>query len=290
MQGTVSRLCDIHSIAIPVDMLQIHIDEHCADNAIRQLSLRYAAESCETTVQEGDTAFCRAEAGTYEDNRTVLLFTGVALPGAEKANKAVIGSHIGNTVDTVLGGKPVRLTVEKIIHRTPAAVDNNLIATLGIDNVETVDAYKAHILEKALADAQDERCKEINRFMVDKLLENSSFEYDEAEMDREAQAAIDSFVAEYGEEGLGESAEGAKQSFADNVKLEWLAEAFCREHGLSVDSASVEEETDRMLEIMSLTGEPVPNRDELIQETLQREYVSQLFSYIETLAKQKMGE
>lgn len=289
MQGTVSRLCDIHSIVIPPDMLHIHIDAHCADNALHQLSLRYAAESSGSTVQQGDTVFCNA-ADAYEDRRTVLLFTGLALPGAEEANKAVVGCSVGNTVDTVIGNKPVHLTVEKIVHRTPATVDNSLIAKLTIDGVQTVEDYKAHLLETALADAKAERCKEINRYVADALLKNSLFVYDEAEMERYVQSTVDSFIAEYGDEELENDIDAAKADIMDNVKLGWIAEAFCREQGLSVDRAAAEEEADRMLEILSLTGEPLPNRNDLIADALQNEYIAQLFSYIETLAKQKMGE
>ena len=44
MKGYVTRLCDIDSIGIPDEMLEVHIDKERIENQIAALSLRYANE------------------------------------------------------------------------------------------------------------------------------------------------------------------------------------------------------------------------------------------------------
>lgn len=45
MNGSVSRLCDIDSIVIPEDMLDVKVDEARIEEEIKALALRYANES-----------------------------------------------------------------------------------------------------------------------------------------------------------------------------------------------------------------------------------------------------
>lgn len=47
MNGTVTKLCDIDSIAIPEPMLELHVDEQRVEEELQQLSLRYAKESAQ---------------------------------------------------------------------------------------------------------------------------------------------------------------------------------------------------------------------------------------------------
>ena len=44
MKGYVTKLCDIDSIGIPDEMLEVHIDKERIENQIAALSLRYANE------------------------------------------------------------------------------------------------------------------------------------------------------------------------------------------------------------------------------------------------------
>ena len=85
MKGFVTKLCDIDSIEIPKEMLEIRVDEQQLEEKLSALSLRYAKEEPTETAQAGDTVFCQADRESYPDGRTILLYTSVPLPGAEDA-------------------------------------------------------------------------------------------------------------------------------------------------------------------------------------------------------------
>ena len=72
-------------------------------------------------------------------------------------------------------------------------------------------------------------------------------------------------------------------------KQMWMAKAVCENKGIEVDTSSAEEEADRMIEMMQLTGEPVPDRDEMIRMAVQDAYFTGLMSYIDNMVQQKVG-
>ena len=79
-----TRLCDIDSIGIPDEMLEVHIDKERIENQIAALSLRCANEISSIICARGD-----------------------------------------------------------IVRRMPVEVTDELIASMGIDGVTTVDGYRA---------------------------------------------------------------------------------------------------------------------------------------------------
>ena len=89
MKGIVKKLCDIDGIAIPAEMLEIHVDDKQVEQAIERLSLRYAKECPAETAQNGDLVRCHAEAG---DGRPILLYPGMAtaIIGGNGAGKSTL--------------------------------------------------------------------------------------------------------------------------------------------------------------------------------------------------------
>ena len=290
MKGTVTKLCDIDSIAIPAALLDIQVDETRVDDALRMLSLRYAKESEAAAAEAGDLAVCKADAESYPDGRTILLFTGIAMPGAEDASRAVIGASVGETISTVLAEKPVKLTVQKILRRTPVEVNDALIAGIGLDGVQTVSDYRAYMRGKFLADLRMERSKEIMHYLLEQMVAGSEFSYDEAEMDAYVQKCMDEAAAAPLEfEDVDLSPDEVRASAIAQQKQDWIAEAFCISRGIEIDMHNVEAEADQMLEMMSLMGEPAPDRAEMIEMSLQNEYGNALFTHMDQIIAQKMG-
>ena len=89
MKGIVKKLCDIDGIAIPAEMLEVHVDDKQVEQAIERLSLRYAKECPAETAQNGDLVRCHAEAG---DGRPILLYPGMAtaIIGGNGAGKSTL--------------------------------------------------------------------------------------------------------------------------------------------------------------------------------------------------------
>lgn len=286
MKGIVKKLCDIDGIAIPAEMLEVHVDDKQVEQAIRRLSLRYAKECPAEAAQKGDLVRCHAEAG---DGRLVLLYPGMALPGAEEAEEAALGKAAGDAIETTLCGKPVSLTVENILRRAPVEVTDALIASIGIEGVTTVAEYRVYLRNQMLADLRMERSKEITRYLMDEMIAGCEYEYDEAEMEQYIRSAEEEMAMQPDLDELGYSPEELRQAIADQAKQLWMAEAFCKAHGIAIDEADVTMQADQMQEMMSLMGEPVPDREALLEQARQDAYLTGLFTYIDNIIEQKMG-
>lgn len=290
MNGVVSSLYDIDSIVIPEDMLQVCIDEQRVEDDVRSLSMRFAKESPADFVEKGDLAYCQADKESYPDQRTVLIYTGLELPGAEEAKAAVTGKKAGDSVSCKLAGKDVTLTVEKILRRTPVEVDDALIAGMGIEGVSTVADYKTHVRERLTADQEMENSKMAVAFYIRTMTEKSTYTYDEAEMEAHVQSVMAQYVKE-AEEVTGETVDEAevRDGIIYQSEQMWLAEAFCKSHGVAVDLSRIKEDTDQMIEMMELMGEEIPDRAEMEEMARQDAYFGGFVDYISKIVQEKMG-
>lgn len=289
MNAVVKKLCDIDAVAIPAEMLSVSVDEQDVQRDVARLGLRYAAESEAEIAETGDTVCCCADAESYPDGRVILLYTAAALPGAEGAEKAAVGKRLGESFETTIAGKAVRLTVEKILRRTPAEVNDALVAAMGLEGVSTVAEYSAYAREKRAADQRLEKSKEITRYLADTMTAESEFDYDPAALEKAIDEEIELYIADYGEDSLDMTQEEMRAAIADHFKQGWVARAFCETRGVEIDRAGSEVYTDQMLEMMSLMGEDAPAREEMLEMALQNEYFRAFYEYIDKLIERKMG-
>ena len=289
MNGVVNRLYDIDSIVIPEELLAVSVDETQVEKQVQTLSVRYAKESPADVAVCGDLVCCRADADSYPDGRQILIYTGMCLPGAEKAKEAVIGKRAGDMVVTELTNRPMTLTIEKVIRRTPVEVDDALIAGMGIEGVTTVEEYKAYIREKLTKDLQMENGKAITAYYLQQMTENSTYSYDEKAMDAYIDGLMDEYAKEAQEMGETVTPEEIKEGVIAQEKQMWMIEAFCKEKELPVDLSSVREDTDRMIEMMELMGEEIPDREEMEEAARQDAYFTAFLEFIDQLVAKKTG-
>ena len=290
MNGVVDKLYDIDSIAIPEELLKVCVDEQKVEDAIRSLSMRYAEESPADEVEKGDLVYCQPNRDSYPDGRTILLYTGMDIPGAEKAEEAVIGKKVGDTVLTVLAENTVGLTIKRIFRRIPVEVTDTLVADMGIEGVATVEDYRNYLRRKQAEDLKMEQSKGVVHYIMDEMVNNTTYIYDEAEMEAYTATLVEQYAGECEQIGEPVSREEIRQSLIYQEKQGWMAKAFCESKGIEVDTASAEEETDRMIEMMQLMGEQVPEREEMVRMTIQNMYLDGLFGYIDTMIEKKAGE
>lgn len=292
MNGTVNRLYDYRNISIPEEMLRIQVDEDAIEYKVKMLALRYAEHGAAEVVEEGDLVFCKADQESYPDGRTILLYTGVKLPGAAMAEDAVLRRKVNDVVETVLQDRQVKLTIQKILRRTPATVSDDWIASLGLDGIRTVEAYRAQVRERMEKDILTERKKEISFYLVTQLEEQSEFSYDKEEMAAYLDTSYVDYVEEckqYGEDLTDVAPEDIKTGIFGQIKQGWMAQAFCEQEGIAVDRAEAEEDAERMLEMMALTGEDTVSKEELVEQGMQNLYLSALYTYMEGYAMEKIG-
>lgn len=289
MNAKVTKLYDIDNTEIPADMLKISVDEKEIDARVNALSLRYAKEADAQTAETGDIVFCSADEKSYPDKREIILFTGTGLQGAEKAEKDAVGKSVGDVFKTVICDEEAELTVKKIVRRIPAQIDDKLISSLSIDGVDTVEKYKAYIKSAALDNAKTEAVKSISGFLYSSLTENSEYSFDETEFEKEVEKNIELYKSDCEAYGMPYDPDEARLAATDRIKQTFAVRAFCQSKGISVDPSGAEEEADRMIEMASLTGEQLPERDELIEMMLDNEYIGKFFEYAESLIEEKIG-
>lgn len=293
MNGYVSNLYDIDSIVIPEEMLKTSVDEQRVEKEVQALSVCYVKEEVAEIVSKGDLVYCQADEASYPDGRTILIYTGMDIPGAKKVAEAVIGKKVDDTLTLVLMDKQVMLTVRKIIHRVPVTVDDTLIAGMGIEGVASVEAYRSYVRAKIAADQKLENSKAIIRYIMDQMIEHSAYIYDEKEMEAHVQAMTEQYAQyamEMPEDNVEESPEDIKESIIYQTKQYWMAKAFCEQKGIAINEDDVEDEMNRMIEMMELTGEPVPERDEMKTMMIQDAYLNGFFEYIDQMIEQKVGD
>ncbi len=288
MNGFVTKLYDVDSIAIPAEYLKTQIDAQHIEDEIKALSLRCARETKVEQAAEGDLVRCRADKNSYPDNRTILLFTGAQLPGAEEAAKAAVGKHPGDVFTASLAGKTVQLTVEEVIRRVPVPVDDAAVAALGMEGVATVEAYRAYLTEKAEKEQKQEHGKQILRHFMDEMVNGSQYSYDENEMT--------AYVAKMKEETLKQNPAAAEmgderiaQSIVYQCKQQWCAEAICKAQGMAPTREEIEQGADQMAEMFQLVGESVPGREELLEMAKSELCMTPMFEYLNQLIQQKVG-
>ena len=290
MNGVVKKLYDIDSIVIPEEFLDVHVDEQQVEEEVERLSVRCAKESLTEVVSNGDMVVCQADPESYPDGRTIQIYTGMQIPGAEQAEAALCGKKTGETCQTALMGKNVTLTIRKVIRLIPAEVTDELVAGLGQEGVKTIEEYKKYIRNKMAEDQQMEKTKEAIRYVLEEMTEKSEYAYDEAEMDAYVKHEMEQYAGQMDE---GEDEDVTQDEMRNGIigqeKQRWMAEAFCREKGIEVDLSNVEKDADQMIEMMQLMGEAVPEREEMIRMTTQDAYFNGLADYINTLIAEKLG-
>lgn len=292
MNGVVSKLYDIDSIVIPEELLNVSIDEQRIDDEVKQLALRYAKEEQVDTVSRGDLVCAKADLKSYPDERSILIYTGLQIPGAETAADALIGKHPGEKIETELNGKNVMLMIEKIVRRIRVAVTDRLAADMGLEGVSDLESYKTYLRDKMTADQQMEKSKEITRYILEQMVDKSTFEYDEAEMENYVREELKKYrleMAQYGDEMGDVPEDEIKKGIVSQEKQTWMVKAFCESKGIEVDTSSAEEDADRMIEMMQLMGETVPDREEMIEMSVQDAYFDALMNYIDKMVAQKKG-
>ena len=87
MKGYVTKLCDIDSIGIPDEMLEVHIDKERIENQIAALSLRYANEISSIICARGDILYGK-------DGDMVAAYTYIE--GKDKASTDKIAESYKN--------------------------------------------------------------------------------------------------------------------------------------------------------------------------------------------------
>ncbi len=257
MRSIVTELCDRSRLTVPEDMTKWRVGPDELDEQLNTLACSHAREFQPDTVQTGDSVRLSCP-GRPND---VLLFPGLGLPGAEDAERAVIGLHVGDALTAPICGAAQTMTVQEIRRRAPAAIDDGLIQAEHIEGVATIEDYRRWYQTKTEEENKANAAKNIAFFLMDEIRDHSKYALDQAEVDawcdRRARECFDECIA------MGEDPHSPDEGFellTDEQAIEKLkgevlpefktilvGEKLCADNGVSVAWEDVREEFEQYM-------------------------------------------
>ena len=292
MKSQVTALYDIDKIAVPAELCVWRVDEAETDARVSALAMEYAAETAVETAAEGDRVICRGAENSPLADRTVLIFPGRAISGAEEAERAVVGKKVGEQAAMTLAGAETVLTIEEILRRQPAAVDDELIQKQEIDGVTTVAGYRAYFRNQREQSNRDMAVRQISSHLFQELAERSDFDIDRGEMDAwtgKRAALMFRYMLEEGEDprlpeegfeiltdeqAIAKIAESLESQFKETL----VCRALCRQNGICFTAEDIQSELEQ---IRAAEGTEAVDEEQL----LENKYFFELWTILENRAK-----
>ena len=152
MRSKLTQCYDYRQLAVPEELKKWRFPESQIDEELEALARDHSSEQqMEGPVKDGHSVQCtclKDEKGNWE-GRTVLLYPGRSLPGAQEAEQAVLGKRQGETFSCQLKARTLVLKVEKVVEKRTLTVGDTLVGLLGLPGVETVEDYRRWYHENA---------------------------------------------------------------------------------------------------------------------------------------------
>lgn len=238
MEARVIKLYDASHVVPPAELTRWKVEDGQIDARLELLSHLCAGETEVDVAAKGDCVICTARSGAPDD-RKILLYPGHSLPGAAQAERACVGLKAGALFSSGINGVEMELTVDRILRRIPAAIDDALVREQGIEGVSTVEEYRLWFSKTAGEKNRERALKQVKNFLLDTIAANSVFELDEEEFEREAERQAEEAYAR--QSAVAGSDLGDRESYLRSVKeacilgaKRSLAEqALCEAHGFT---------------------------------------------------------
>ncbi|MCB7302899.1 hypothetical protein NE683_00900 [Bariatricus massiliensis] len=185
MKSKMTECYDYTQLEVPEELRHWRFPESDIDRELEALARDYSTEEeTEDGIENGYSVrcVCVTNQDGSREGRTVLLFPGRSLPGAEEAEKAVLGRKKGEEFDCVIRGKKLRLRVELVLKKNVVeAGDEKLFAMLNLPDVRTEEDYRRWYHKEHDKEYRDKASIRICQFWLEEIMEKSRFYVDEAE-------------------------------------------------------------------------------------------------------------
>lgn len=263
MDIKVKKLYDVSQVVVPEEMTKWKVTDTQVEEQLEVLRRLTAVETEAETVEKGDCVCCSCSAGALK-GRTVLIYPGMNLPGAEAAEEAVLSAKPGSEFTVELNGEAV-LKVEKIVHRVPAEISDDLAKAQGIEGVETLDDYRAWYRKTTGETQRAQVLQQIKNYILDEVAKYSEFEYDEAEVNgwieeqMQMQLAFEAEQTGMPAEMSEEERQGMSEFIFLNMTRVTVMEQICENHGFTFTADMFVDE------VKSLIGD-MPGMEDMVQE------------------------
>ncbi len=207
MASTISMLYDIKKLEIPDSVRAWRVTQEDIDSALALMARECATLKEVEAVQPGDVVRCIAlDNQDKYSGRSILLYPGQNLRGAQKAEQDAIGLTPGTTFKTELGGvaidsyrksdeenkaaleachgEPVTLRIETILRTCDMEISDELAKAQGIDGVETLQ----QLIDWYVENNQPKKLKDVKTNLIRKHVLPALFEKSEYAIDPEEES------------------------------------------------------------------------------------------------------
>ncbi len=184
MKSRMMSCYDYRLLEVPKEMRRWHIPDSEIEAELLALAKDHSGEEeTEGEIQDKDCVRCICVKASKEnwEGRTVLLYPGRKLPGAEGAEEAVLGKKRGEEFECSIKDVSLTLRVEKAVRIRVMEVDGGLVAKLSIPGVETVGDYYRWYHEQHDKEQKEKACMGIARCWLEAMAKRSVFDIDEDE-------------------------------------------------------------------------------------------------------------
>lgn len=175
------------------DYRTLEVEDHLRkwkipDSEIREEMENLARDhSGETETEDGAKAedcvscICTEASAANWKNRTVLLYPGRNLKGAQEAEKACLGKRPGDVFSCEIRGVQVTLAVKKVIRRKKVTVGPELFRILQLPGVSTEEDFARWYHEQHDEERRQKASYGIVSFWMQEMAKRSTFSIDEEE-------------------------------------------------------------------------------------------------------------
>ena len=144
MKSRVISYYDYRKLEIPEELTRWHISDEEIWKELEFQSGDHAVEKpAEDVVKNGDSVRCVCVKASKEEwkGRTVFLYPGRSLPGAEAAEAEILGKVSGESFCCGFGEVQTELLVQEILRMEKLPLGDELVKKLELPGVSTVEEY-----------------------------------------------------------------------------------------------------------------------------------------------------
>lgn len=260
------KLCDFREIPIPDKLLEVKVPRSDFDSALERVAKRYLDISqTDGPVHKGDIVIAdlqSADPAWQREGEHINVGLGFAEPALEEA---LAGMRAGEEKAVDIRGTSVTVCVTSIRRLAVPALTDGHVKALGLEGIETVDAYKDHLLAERAFREETNRVDVIVTYVIKQVIASSEFRIPEEALEEVYQKEL-------------ENARGRMNAGEDTPEEKYLPEyarRLTRKEIESVEQAreALREEALFMLKFQALNEYYIAKNHVVFNEETYQEYI-----------------
>jgi FKBP-type peptidyl-prolyl cis-trans isomerase (trigger factor) len=281
----VLKLYDFTQCVLPDVLFDIKIPQKSIDEKLTKAAEHFLAiEEQEGAIEKGDIVGIKiASEDSFLASECERLSVGKGFFSKE-IEAALIGKKKGDTFATEADGAQASITVLWVKRRVVPKFTDAMAAAMNVEDVTNVQEYTDYVTQELVDEDKEKKQNAIWNMVSKKLLEESSFDVDEQEVDaqykkdlaylqKELEDDFEEFMqVKYHGKTLEESKKNYKQEIVKTLELCAIAAPMAEEDG----TQWTREDYDAVI-------------DDMVSEEYSKEELQQSMSY-EDYVKQQMEE